>query len=148
DVTRLQLAGRYMLGEADHLGSSAARDPSGLLFLLDTKTGRYERYTTEGALDAAARRRGIAPDLEPVGQVQFPYSLGVPADIFFAGALRPPLAAGAFGLAGLLRPGRGRAPVYPVAATGAADIIRRLKDQTEPPCPPKPPKSLRSTIPA
>ena len=63
NVSQLQIAGRYMLGQADHLGGDYEHT-GGVFFLLDTQTTHYEPYDGEAALALAAKRHGITLALE------------------------------------------------------------------------------------
>lgn len=58
-ITRLQLAGPYMLGQA--IGETGET-----YFLFDTRTRQRDDYASEADLAAAARRRRIALALRPV----------------------------------------------------------------------------------
>jgi hypothetical protein len=102
DVSRLQIAGHYMLGQADHLAADYAHT-GGVFFLLDMRTRLYARYDSEAALGIAAKRHGITLALESIGTIQRRYAFDADAQLFLVAGVLPPLLFGAYGLARLLR---------------------------------------------
>jgi hypothetical protein len=105
DVSRLQLAGRYMFGAADHLGSQTRNetDPNGIFFRLDTQTAVYRTFRDEAALRAGAQAVGVPLALESLNAVRFRYLFDATAWVFIALALLPPLAGSLIGLGWIFR---------------------------------------------
>ena len=74
-VRVLQVAGRYILGGADrqsfqHFGNEGKVD---LYFLLDTRTGKRQAFSTFEALRATASQQGIQLTLQPIAAVYSHY---------------------------------------------------------------------------
>jgi hypothetical protein len=75
-VSKLQLAGRYILGMAgehsgEGIGDLAAHPDS--YFLLDTQTGRHRTFSDVAGLNTAAKPLGILPSFEPIESVYLRY---------------------------------------------------------------------------
>lgn len=70
-VTKLQLAGQYMLGESNppSLDSSAQSHGPDTYFLTNSATGATREFATSGGLLAVAVSLHIAPKLEPIETV-------------------------------------------------------------------------------
>ncbi len=108
DVTRLQLAGPYLLGFAAQLGDDADTSgrvyiSSGVFFFLNTKTRAYTSFQDESGLRRFARSQGVALALEPTEAVEFPYRFDAVADTFVAAALLPPAVLAVLGFVWILR---------------------------------------------
>ena len=105
-VTKLQLAGPYMLGSAnEHIFDDQFTRTKHLdtYFILDTKKGRHTTFASMDALRVAAEGLGIQPRLEPIFDVYLRYRFTW-FDAFSAALLLiPPFIAGVLGLWLVLR---------------------------------------------